>query len=127
LTSGLGSYIPIQLVGAANLVQSGHLQKTNFKVRIPRHLYEDCQDRQFVIFMDEFGIVGGDWQTDFLCEDSRRHVKAWSVKYCVSREGSCMPSAVGGISSGLAEDMRNLKRHPKSIDANPMGRQKRQD
>ena len=68
------------------LVEEGYVQKTNFKGRIPRHLYEEFQDRQFMEFMHEFEIENrSDWQRDFFREDARRHVKELAVKYRVPR------------------------------------------
>ena len=68
------------------LVESGHVRKTNFKGRVPRHLYEEFQDRQFMEFMTEFEIESrGDWQRDFFREDARRHIKELAVKYRVPR------------------------------------------
>ncbi len=68
------------------LVESGHVRKTNFTGRVPRHLYEEFQDRQFMEFMTEFEIESrADWQTDFFREDARRHVKELAVKYRVPR------------------------------------------
>ena len=68
------------------LVEEGHVRKTNFHGRIPRHLYEEFQDRQFVEFMQEFEIEErGDWQRDFFREDARRHIVELAVKYRVPR------------------------------------------
>ena len=68
------------------LVEEGHIRKTNFQGRIPRHLYEEFQDRQFVEFMQEFEIEKrGDWQRDFFREDARRHIVELAVKYRVPR------------------------------------------
>ena len=68
------------------LVESGHVRKTNFTGRVPRHLYEEFQDRQFMEFMTEFEIESrADWQTDFFREDARRHVKELALKYRVPR------------------------------------------
>ena len=68
------------------LVESGNVRKINFKGRIPRHLYEEFQDQQFVEFMNEFEIEArADWQSDFFREDARRHVKELALKYRVPR------------------------------------------
>ena len=68
------------------LIEEGHIRKTSFHGRIPRHLYEEFQDRQFVEFMQEFEIEErGDWQRDFFREDARRHIAELSVKYQVPR------------------------------------------
>ena len=68
------------------LIEEGHVRKTSFHGRIPRHLYEEFQDRQFVEFMQEFEIEErGDWQRDFFREDARRHIAELSVKYQVPR------------------------------------------
>ena len=68
------------------LVDEGHVRKTNFQGRIPRHLYEEFQDRQFMEFMQEFEIEErGDWQRDFFREDARQHIVELAVKYRVPR------------------------------------------
>ncbi len=68
------------------LVEEGHVRKTSFQGRIPRHLYEEFQDRQFVEFIREFEIEErGDWQRDFFREDARRHIVELAVKYRVPR------------------------------------------
>ncbi len=68
------------------LVDEGYVRKTVFQGRIPRHLYEEFQDRQFVEFMQEFEIEArGDWQRDFFREDARRRIMELSVKYRVPR------------------------------------------
>ena len=68
------------------LVDSGNVRKINFKGRVPRHLYEEFQDQQFMEFMNEFEIEArADWQTDFFREDARRRVKELAVKYRVPR------------------------------------------
>lgn len=68
------------------LVEEGHVRKTSFQGRIPRHLYEEFQDRQFVEFMQEFEIEErGDWQRDFFREDARRHIVELAIKYRVPR------------------------------------------
>ncbi|MCZ6677997.1 MAG: hypothetical protein O7E52_12180 [Candidatus Poribacteria bacterium] len=68
------------------LVEDGLIRKINFRGRIPRHLYEEFQDRQFMEFMQEFEIEKrGDWQRDFFREDARQHVKTLAVKYRVPR------------------------------------------
>ena len=69
-----------------HLVEEGYVRKTNFQGRIPRHLYEEFQDRQFVGFMQEFEIEErSDWQYDFFREDARRQVKQLAIKYGVPR------------------------------------------
>ena len=68
------------------LVEEGYVRKTSFQGRIPRHLYEEFQDRQFMEFMREFEIEErGDWQRDFFREDARRHIVELAVKYQVPR------------------------------------------
>ena len=68
------------------LVEEGHVRKTSFQGRIPRQLYEEFQDRQFVEFMQEFEIEErGDWQRDFFREDARRHIVELAVKYRAPR------------------------------------------
>ena len=68
------------------LVEDGHVRKRQFKGRIPRHQYEEFQDRQFMEFMQEFEIEQrNDWQSDFFREDARRHIKELANKYGVPR------------------------------------------
>jgi predicted CopG family antitoxin len=68
------------------LVEDGHVRKRQFKGRIPRHQYEEFQDRQFMEFLKEFEIEQHrDWQSDFFREDARRHVKELATQYDVPR------------------------------------------
>ena len=92
------------------LVEEGHVRKTSFQGRIPRHLYEEFQDRQFVEFMQEFEIEErGDWQRDFFREDVRRHIVELAVKYRVPR---------GRLLHAL-EYCRHLKRTWAGYEDNP--------
>ena len=92
------------------LVEDGHVRKTSFHGRIPRHLYEEFQDRQFVEFMQEFEIEErGDWQRDFFREDARRHIVELAVKYGVPR---------GRLLHAL-EYCRHLKRSWAGYEDNP--------
>jgi RNA polymerase sigma-54 factor len=69
-----------------NLMKEGHIKKTSFRGRIPRHLYEEYQDRQFMDFLHKYDIENkGDWQQDFFRDDARRRIKELSVKYGVPR------------------------------------------
>lgn len=68
------------------LVEDGHVRKKQFKGRIPRHQYEEFQDRQFMEFLREFKIEQrSDWERDFFREDARRRVKELAAKYEVPR------------------------------------------
>lgn len=68
------------------LVDEGYVRKSNFRGRIPRHLYEEFQDKQFVEFMQRYDIeTKGDWQRDFFSDDARRQVKELAIKYRVPR------------------------------------------
>jgi len=68
------------------LMEDGYIRKTRFRGRIPRHLYEEYQDRQFMEFLHKYDIENkGDWQQDFFRDDARRQVKELSVKYGVPR------------------------------------------
>ena len=92
------------------LVEKGHVRKTNFQGRIPRHLYEEFQDHQFVEFMREFEIEErSDWQHDFFREDARRHIAKLAVKYSVPR---------GRLLYAL-EYCRHLKRSWAGYEDNP--------
>ena len=92
------------------LVEEGHIRKTSFQGRIPRHLYEEFQDRQFVEFMREFEIEErSDWQRDFFREDARRHIVELAVKYRVPR---------GRLLHAL-EYCRHLKRSWAGYEDNP--------
>ena len=92
------------------LVEEGHVRKTSFQGRIPRHLYEEFQDRQFVEFMQEFEIEDrGDWQRDFFREDARRHIVDLAAKYRVPR---------GRLLHAL-EYCRHLKRTWAGYEENP--------
>ena len=92
------------------LVEEGHVRKTSFQGRIPRHLYEEFQDRQFIEFMREFEIEEhGNWQHDFFREDARRHIVELAVKYRVPR---------GRLLHAL-EYCRHLKRSWAGYEDNP--------
>lgn len=92
------------------LVGEGHVRKTSFQGRIPRHLYEEFQDRQFMEFMQEFEIEErGDWQRDFFREDARRHIAEFAVRYRVPR---------GRLLHAL-EYCRHLKRSWAGYEDNP--------
>ena len=92
------------------LIEEGHVRKTSFHGRIPRHLYEEFQDRQFVEFMQEFEIEErGDWQRDFFREDARLHIVELAVKYRVPR---------GRLLHAL-EYCRHLKRSWAGYEDNP--------
>ncbi|MFQ6042316.1 MAG: hypothetical protein ACE5PV_15780 [Candidatus Poribacteria bacterium] len=68
------------------LMEEGYIRKTNFRGRIPRHLYEEYQDRQFIEFLHKYDIENqGDWQQDFFRDDARRKIKELSVKYGAPR------------------------------------------
>ena len=68
------------------LVESGDVRKISFRGRVPRHLFEEFQDQQFMEFMNEYDIEArAGWETDFFREDARRHVKELAVKYRVPR------------------------------------------
>ena len=68
------------------LIEDGCVRKTHFRGRIPRFLYEEYQDRQFVEFLQKYDIENkGDWQQDFFRDDARQRVKELSVKYRVPR------------------------------------------
>ncbi len=68
------------------LIREGYLRKQRFQGRIPRHLYEEFQDRQFIEFLREYDIESkASWQQDFFREDARRHAKELAVKYQVPR------------------------------------------
>ena len=93
-----------------HLVEEGHVRKTNFQGRIPRHRYEEFQDHQFVEFMREFEIEEhGDWERDFFREDARQHIVELSVKYRVPR---------GQLLHAL-EYCRHLKRSWAGYEDNP--------
>ena len=92
------------------LVEEGHVRKSNFQGRIPRHLYEEFQDRQFMEFMQEFKIEErGAWQRDFFREDARRHIVELAAKYRVPR---------GRLLHAL-EYCRHLKRSWAGYEDNP--------
>ena len=92
------------------LVEEGHVRKASFQGRIPRHLYEEFQDRQFVEFMREFEVEErGDWQRDFFREDARRHVAELAAKYRAPR---------GQLLHAL-EYCRHLKRSWAGYEDNP--------
>ena len=69
-----------------DLLQQGYIRKQRFQGRIPRHLYEEFQDHQFIEFLREYDIEAKPtWQEDFFREDARRQAKELAVKYGVPR------------------------------------------
>jgi len=68
------------------LVREGFVKKISFNGRIPQHLYQDYQDRQFMEFLREYNITDkADWESDFFDRNARRKIKDLALKYKVPR------------------------------------------
>lgn len=68
------------------LVEEGCIKKVHFKGRIPCHLYQEYQDKQFKEFLEEYKIeskVG--WEKDFFDKNARRKIKEIAIKYRVPK------------------------------------------
>ena len=66
------------------LMQEGLVKKINFKGRVPYHLYQEYQDKQFVEFLQKYDITNRiGWEEDFFHKDARRKVKDLAIKYKV--------------------------------------------
>ncbi|MGB9596541.1 MAG: hypothetical protein ACPL7B_09710, partial [Candidatus Poribacteria bacterium] len=69
-----------------NMLNNGVVKKVGFKGRIPTHIYQDFQDRQFVKFLQDYKIaekIG--WESDFFDKKALRNLKQLSKKYNVPK------------------------------------------
>jgi len=68
------------------LLSEGWVRKVHFKGRIPHHLYQEFQDREFMEFVRKYDITSKvDWESDFFARDARRKVEELATKYKIPR------------------------------------------
>ena len=68
------------------LLSEGWVRKVHFKGRIPHHLYQEFQDREFMEFLKKYNITSKmDWEADFFDRNARRKAEELAVKYKVPR------------------------------------------
>ena len=68
------------------LLSEGLVRKVHFKGRVPHHLYQEFQDREFMEFVKKYDITSKvDWESDFFDKDARRKAEELSIKYGVPR------------------------------------------
>ena len=66
--------------------KDGIVIKVGFKGRIPSHVYQEFQDKQFMQFLNEYGITKkAGWESDFFDKKALRKVKEISAQYKVPR------------------------------------------
>lgn len=72
--------------GFQKMISEGWVKKVHFKGRIPHHLYQEFQDREFVEFLNKYAITNKiDWETDFFHKDARQNSRELAAKYDVPR------------------------------------------
>lgn len=68
------------------LVSEGLVRKVHFKGRVPHHLYQEFQDREFMEFVNKYDITSKvDWESDFFAKDARRKSEELAAKYKIPR------------------------------------------
>ena len=68
------------------MLSEGWVKKVRFRGRIPHHLYQEFQDREFMEFLKKYDIASKvDWETDFFDKNARRKSRELAVKYKVPR------------------------------------------
>ena len=68
------------------LMSKGWVRKVHFRGRIPHHLYQEFQDKEFMEFLRRYDITSrADWQSDFFDVNARRKAEELSAKYRVPR------------------------------------------
>lgn len=69
-----------------NMLSNGVIRKVGFKGRIPTHIYQDFQDRQFIKFLQDYKITDKvEWESDFFDKKALRNIKQLSKKYNVPK------------------------------------------
>jgi hypothetical protein len=64
------------------LIKEGCIKKVHYRGRIPSHLYQEYQDKQFMEFLQEYNITSKTgWESDFFDKNARRKIKELSAKY----------------------------------------------
>ena len=68
------------------LLSEGWVRKVHFRGRIPHHLYQEFQDREFMEFLKKYNITSKmDWEADFFDRNARRKAEELAIKYKVPR------------------------------------------
>jgi hypothetical protein len=70
----------------SRMQKDGIVSKVGFKGRIPSHVYQEFQDKQFMQFLNEYSITNkAGWESDFFDKKALRKVKEISAQYKVPR------------------------------------------
>lgn len=68
------------------LMSEGWVRKVHFRGRIPHHLYQEFQDKEFMEFLRKYDITSrAGWESDFFDVNARRKIEELSAKYSVPR------------------------------------------
>ena len=68
------------------LISEGWVRKIRFRGRIPHHVYQEFQDREFMEFLKKYDITSKvDWESDFFDRNARRKAGELVIKYKVPR------------------------------------------
>lgn len=68
------------------MLNEGWVKKVHFRGRIPHHLYQEFQDKEFMEFLKKYDITNKvDWESDFFAKDARKNAKELATKYSVPR------------------------------------------
>jgi hypothetical protein len=68
------------------LVSEGWVRKVHFRGRIPHHLYQEFQDKEFMEFLRKYDITNrAGWESDFFDVNARRKAEELSARYRVPR------------------------------------------
>jgi transcriptional regulator with XRE-family HTH domain len=68
------------------LMSEGWVRKVHFRGRIPHHLYQEFQDKEFMEFLRKYDITSrAGWESDFFDVNARRKAEELSAKYKVPR------------------------------------------
>ncbi len=68
------------------LLSEGWVQKVHFRGRVPHHLYQEFQDREFMEFLEKYDITSKvDWESDFFDRNARRKSGELARKYKTPR------------------------------------------
>jgi transcriptional regulator with XRE-family HTH domain len=68
------------------LMSEGWVRKVHFRGRIPHHLYQEFQDKEFMEFLRKYDITSrAGWESDFFDVNARRKTEELSARYRVPR------------------------------------------
>ena len=71
------------------MLSEGWVKKIHFRGRIPHHLYQEFQDREFMGFLKRYDITNKiDWETDFFDKDARRKSRELAKSMAYRAENS---------------------------------------